>query len=138
MASMLGKRKRRTPEITKKDREQSEESDSSRLDAQEIFRRHFEAQFKPLPVAQKSSKQVAEEPDDESEKEPDWDGISDDQENGVPVVEHTEAQARTAAMSKEELKSFMVISVSHYLDNANQNPEFEAPQIYSSSLCSAR
>ena len=41
-------------------------------------------------------------------KNPDWGGISDNEETEVQVVEHTEAQARTAAMSKEELKSFMV------------------------------
>jgi hypothetical protein len=110
MASLLGKRKRRAPEAPKIERrEESEESDASELDAQEIFRRHFEAQFKPLPVAQKSSKPAAEEVADESEEEYNWDGISDDEGNGVQVVEHTEALARTAAMSKEELKSFMVL-----------------------------
>ncbi|PMD24348.1 hypothetical protein NA56DRAFT_34635 [Hyaloscypha hepaticicola] len=94
MASMLGKRKRRAPEATTIERrEESEESDASELDAQEIFRRHFEAQFKPLPAAQISSKPVAKEALDELEEDSDWDGISDDEENGVQVVEHTEAQS---------------------------------------------
>jgi hypothetical protein len=109
MASMLGKRKRRTPEVTREaHREESEESDASELDAQEIFRRHFETQFKPLPVAEKSSYPAAEESADESEESSDWNGISENGETTVQVVEHTEAQPRTAAMSKEELKSFMV------------------------------
>ena len=109
MASMLGKRKRRGREITKKEsREESEGSDASGLDAQEIFRRHFEAQFKPLPVARQPSKPTGEDSADGSEEESDWGGISDNEETEVQVVEHTEAQARTAAMSKEELKSFMV------------------------------
>ncbi|KAE9378730.1 hypothetical protein N431DRAFT_326338 [Stipitochalara longipes BDJ] len=108
MASMLGKRKRRAPESNAKlHTKEDDESDVSGLDAQEIFRRHFEAQFKPLPVAQKGSKPTLEKPADESEEDSDWGGISDIEEAEVQVVEHTEAQARTAAMSKEELKSFM-------------------------------
>jgi hypothetical protein len=110
---MLGKRKRRTPEATEKTRiQKSEKSDVEELDAQEIFRRHFEAQFKPLPAAPKSSKPANEESGDESEEASDWDGISDEKENAVQVVEHTEAQARTAGMSKEELKTFMVFPMS--------------------------
>lgn len=125
MASMLGKRKRRAPEATKIERrEESEESDASELDAQEIFRRHFEAQFKPLPAAQISSKPVAKEALDEPEEDSDWDGILDDEENGVQVVEHTEAQVRTAAMSKEELKSFMVCLPLYYIESTDQILEF--------------
>ena len=106
---MLGKRKRRAPESGNTGvRGQSDGSDTSELDAQEIFRRHFETQFKPLPNAQPASRLPVEESDDDSEEESDWGGISDDQETEVQVVEHTEAQARTAAMSKEELKAFMV------------------------------
>jgi hypothetical protein len=138
MASMLGKRKRRTIEISKGDRDESGESDASGLDVQEIFRRHFEAQFKPLPAAQKSLKPVAEESADESEEDSDWEGISDDEENAVQVVEHTEAQARAAAMSKEELKSFMVFLFSPDLKISNQSLELQTPQIRSISLRSAR
>jgi hypothetical protein len=112
MATMLGKRKRRVCKVANEDRrERSEESDASELDAQEIFRRHFEAQFKPLPVAQKPTNPVDEEEEDNSEDTSDWDGISDDEENAVQVVEHTDAQSRMAAMSKEELKSFMAFSL---------------------------
>jgi len=127
MASMLGKRKRRTPDIPKGDRDESGESDASGLDAQEIFRRHFETQFTPLPAVQKSLKPVAEESADESEEGSDWEGISEDEENAVQVVEHTEAHARTAAMSKEELKSFMVFLFSAGLKIPNQSLELETP-----------
>lgn len=109
MATMLGKRKRRAPETRMEDhRAGSEDSEASELDAHEIFRRHFEAQFKPLPVAKKPVKPVEEELEDESEEGSDWGGISDGEGNGVQVVEHTDAQSRMAAMSKEELKAFMV------------------------------
>ena len=139
MASMLGKRKRWAPEATKIERrEESEESDASELDAQEIFRRHFEAQFKPLPAAQEPSKAAVEELAEDSEECSDWDGISDDEENGVQVVEHTEAHARTAAMSKEELKSFMVILPLHNIDSTDRTSELKTPQINSISCCAPR
>ena len=109
MPTTLGKRKRRMPKAAEEDqRAGSDEPDDSGLVAQEIFRRHFEAQFKPLPVAQKPAKPVEEEVEDESEDTSDWDGISDNGENDVQVVEHTDAKSQMAAMSKEELKSFMV------------------------------
>ena len=109
MATTLGKRKRAVAETSKNDRrQQREDSSSSELDAQEIFRRHFEAQFKPLPVSMKAVKVIKEAPEDDSEEESDWDGISDIEETAVQVVEHTEAQSRMATMSREELKAFMV------------------------------
>jgi len=107
MATLLGKRKRREAVAPVADKRQHSEDSEALEDAQEIFRRHFEAQFKPLPVAKKPI-QVIEEPKDDSEEESDWDGISETEEDGVQVVEHTDAQIRMAAMSKEELKSFMV------------------------------
>jgi len=54
MAMTLGKRKRQIVETYKEDqREGSDDSGSAELDAQELFRRHFEAKFKPLPVVKK-------------------------------------------------------------------------------------
>lgn len=115
MAPTLGKRKRLAAGTVKDDgREGSEGSGSSEVDAQELFRRHFEARFKPLPVVKKAEK-VIEVQEDEFEEESDWDGISEDGEGGVQVVEHTDAQARMALMSKEELKAFMVwLSLPHF------------------------
>ncbi len=106
MSTMLGKRKRREAGVEKENI--SNASDSSEFDAQEIFRRHFEAQFKPLPAIKKQAPIVEDASEDEPDDETDWDGISDDEEDGVQVVEHTDAQARTAGMNKEELKKFMV------------------------------
>ena len=109
MATTLGKRKRRTVETTKEDRRaSSEDSGSLYVDAQELFRRHFEAKFKPLPAVKKAKKLVEEAPEDDSEEASDWDGISDNGEGGVEVVEHTDTQSRKALMSKDELKAFMV------------------------------
>lgn len=109
MAMALGKRKRLIVETYKEDqREGSNDSGSAELDAQELFRRHFEAKFKPLPVVKKVETVLEEVPVDEPEEDSDWDGISDDGGCAVEVVEHTDAQSRIVLMSKEELKAFMV------------------------------
>ncbi|PQE32766.1 swr1-complex 5 protein [Rutstroemia sp. NJR-2017a WRK4] len=93
-------------------------SDSAQtLDPQEIFRRHFEAQFKPLPVIAQNPPPA--NPDLESEEEDedeDWDRLSEssaadedneERNNGVQVVEHVNIDARTVGMSKAELRAFM-------------------------------
>ena len=111
MATHLGKRKRSAADSQKNPRRsESEESGSSNLDAEEIFRRHFEAQFKPLPVVQKLAKQEEDESEDEPSEESEWDGISEPVEERVEIVEHSDTQSRIAAMSKEERKAFMVCS----------------------------
>lgn len=110
MSTNLGKRKRRAPKEAVRAKSESEEPGEEELAAQEIFRRHFEAQFKPLPVVKKP-KIVEEEKAGESEPDSEWDGLSEKEEvedNGVQVVEHRDAQTQMAAMSKEELKAFMV------------------------------
>ncbi|KAF4627506.1 hypothetical protein G7Y89_g10650 [Cudoniella acicularis] len=108
MATNLGKRKRHSKEATKN--EPGSDSDGSsvpEIDAQEIFRRHFETQFKPLPVVIKVSAVEEDVVDEESGDDSEWDGISEAAEDSVEVVEHSDAQSRMAAMSKEELKAFM-------------------------------
>ena len=92
MAPALGKRKRvaaEVPEKRSKVAEESEqESEGEEIDAQEIFRRHFEAQFKPLPEVKKTAKpaqsvaeleDLSEDKDEDEDKDEvgsDWDGIS--------------------------------------------------------------
>ncbi|PQE13073.1 swr1-complex 5 protein [Rutstroemia sp. NJR-2017a BBW] len=115
------------PELENEDEDQDEETSQSEadsdsdsdseqtLDPQEIFRRHFEAQFKPLPVvAQKLNPDL--ESEDQDEDEDDWDGLSEtsaadehteERNNGVQVVEHVNIDARTVGMSRAELRAFM-------------------------------
>jgi hypothetical protein len=115
MVPTLGKRKRETADSSRKARIiGSERSDSLELDAKEIFRRHFEAQFKPLPSIRKPTKVTEQESEDVSEEESEWDGLSEDGDGKVQVIEHTDAQSRMAAMSKEELKTFMVSCSSYH------------------------
>ncbi|RMJ08541.1 hypothetical protein CDV36_011844 [Fusarium kuroshium] len=133
--AVLGKRKARSePSISKED-------------AAAIFRRHFEAQFAPLPGADAESKSKAtkrddededatsvdsdEEDDDEeegSEDDDEWGGLSDDEqseeEEEVPtieVVDHSGAQPpKPTTMSKRELKAFMS---SRPPDQTSRKPE---------------
>jgi hypothetical protein len=109
MAAILGKRKRNSAvtEAVYTDRSH-QRPESPVVDPQEIFRRHFEAQFKPLPQIEKPTERSPEVRSDDSEEESDWEGISDEEENVVTVVEHQHAQSHMAPMSKDELKSFMV------------------------------
>ncbi|KAL7820161.1 hypothetical protein V8C44DRAFT_73603 [Trichoderma aethiopicum] len=119
--AVLGKRKAPEPSI-------------STEDAQEIFRRHFEAQFLPLPEAERKARE--QQDDDDSEEESDgsegeageWGGLSNDEDGSdddeddsdeldddddddsptVEVVDHSVSQApKTSTMSKRELKAFM-------------------------------
>lgn len=118
MATTLGKRKRRTPTaIEDEQSSDSEDSGSLELDAQEIFRRHFEARFKPLPTVQKSVQVAGETPDSDSEEDSEWSGISDEEDTAVQVVEHVNVQSQIATMSKEEIKEFMVSFLPRILDH---------------------
>lgn len=116
MATTLGKRKRRTAKATEDGRQDDEDATLLELKAQEIFRRHFEARFKPLPQVETKAletKAATEKLEVDSEEDSEWGGISDGDEAAVQVVEHTDAQSRIATMSKEEVKSYMVSVVCH-------------------------
>lgn len=108
MAPVLGKRKASVLE-TKETQE----------DAADVFRRHFEAQFKPLKTEQFRRVDQLEEPEDDETSDEDmdeWDGLSEDEDDDeedttptVEVVDHSHSTPQTAAvMSKRELKEFMV------------------------------
>jgi hypothetical protein len=115
MAPTLGKRKR----ITREDLEQpsrspspsSASSDEDGEDMQDIFRRAFEAKFKPLDVEPKKVKTetVVEEDGGESEEESAWSGISSENEdaNGIEVIEYGGSRPTNEKASKAEMKAFM-------------------------------
>lgn len=92
------------------------ESDGEDKEAlQEAFRRAFEARFKPIEEEKPKTgaqteledAQDAELEDEEEDDDDDWDGISEDEEDGVEVVEHTTTAKRERA-DKALLKAFMV------------------------------
>jgi hypothetical protein len=115
MAPNLGKRKR----VTREELEQhsrspspaSESENSDGEDIRDIFRKAFEAKFKPIevePKKQKLGKLVVEE--NELEEESDWSGISSEDE--IPDVEIIDYASKQQAIkdraSKAEMKAFMV------------------------------
>jgi hypothetical protein len=125
MSNPLGKRKRALEGVRVSRKRQevesgsdvSEGSDSESgsedgvLDAQEIFRRHFEAQFEALPEIPKPTPAddgVSDESEEGDEEKEEWRGISEDEGSGVVIVQHTSNGSSTAGMSREELRAFMV------------------------------
>ncbi|KAF2026055.1 hypothetical protein EK21DRAFT_74974 [Setomelanomma holmii] len=111
MALTLGKRKRISREELKRQSRSSslssDSNDSDREDLQAIFRRAFEAKFKPLPVEAKKQKIEEEELKEEEEGEDsDWSGISDD-EDDVEVIEYHDSRLDTDENSKAEMRAFM-------------------------------
>ncbi|KAL7802738.1 hypothetical protein V8C43DRAFT_269277 [Trichoderma afarasin] len=81
--AVLGKRKAPEPTV-------------STEDAQEIFRRHFEAQFLPLPEAKRKAKAVEEEDGSEDDSDGsgseggEWDGLSNEDEDEDEVEDGSE------------------------------------------------
>ncbi|KAM3446189.1 hypothetical protein MY3296_009900 [Beauveria thailandica] len=106
----------------------------SELDAEAIFRRHFEAQFEPLGDEDKAARAQREQDDDDDDDDDDdygdgddgdeWGGFSSDEEERgdgaeedegegeapptVQIIDHSKPQVpKEPKMSKKELKAFM-------------------------------
>ncbi|KAI9166779.1 Protein FAF1 [Paramyrothecium foliicola] len=104
--AVLGKRK-------------ASEQTTSAEEAEEIFRRHFEARFKPLDDEPKAaSTRDDQDAPDSDEEDSEWGGLSGEEDAAaeeeaeqpvvVEVVDHSSSQtSKPAAMSKRELKAFM-------------------------------
>ncbi|KAF1940902.1 hypothetical protein EJ02DRAFT_455574 [Clathrospora elynae] len=108
MAPTLGKRKRITrEELERASRSPSPSSDSGAEDLQAIFRRAFEAKFKPLPAEPKKPKpEVAPAEESEEDGDSDWSGISDT-ENDVEVIEYKDSRHERDEHERAEMKAFM-------------------------------
>jgi hypothetical protein len=111
MAVSLGKRKRPQPKTLEQSEMEEEAQNQQAL--QDIFRKAFEAKFKPLPVVEQ--KPSAEDQDlessDESDEDEDdeWDGFSGDERPTVAVVEHIETSRQSQeGLDKRELRAFLV------------------------------
>jgi hypothetical protein len=114
MAPALGKRKRISrAELEKPSRSPSPSSDSGESggeDLQAIFRRAFEAKFKPLPVEPKKPKieEVAVQEDEHvnEEEDTDWAGLSDEGD-GVEIIEFKDTRLDEDDTAKAEMRAFM-------------------------------
>lgn len=114
MAPTNGKRKRITrEELEQASRSSSPSSNSGESDAealQDIFRRAFEAKFKPLPVEAKKPRLEEKEEEiqaEEEEEESCWSGISEDEDNDVEVIEYQDPRLNPDDTSRAEMKAFM-------------------------------
>ena len=78
MAPALGKRKLQSKRKIRDTESDSEESSGSQNeDVQDVFRRHFEARFKPLPTVEKAAKVVKHAVTDGNEEDSEWGGLSE-------------------------------------------------------------
>lgn len=109
---MIGKRKRDT---AVKPADPVEPSSPPEDNAQDVFRKYFEAQFKPLdlPSVQTADDEESEDLSEEDElvSESEWSGLDDegDKEPTVQVVEHKNARVDPDdIMDKKARKAFMV------------------------------
>lgn len=125
--AVLGKRKAPDPSV-------------SEHDAEDIFRRHFEAQFAPIDAAAptKAAAEVGSDEEEEEEEDAEWGGLSDEDDDddgiedeeeededtddadgrggsvAVEVVDYSKSQIpKPVAMSKRELKAFMVRAINY-------------------------
>lgn len=118
MPSTTGKRKRDTAVVSRSTK--TKEASPPPIDnAQDIFRKYFEAQFEPIEPPKPDAD--PEEDEDEIDEEElsdaegsDWDGISGEEEEDsdeesyeVEIVEHKDAK-RDDLMDKKARKAFMV------------------------------
>lgn len=116
---MIGKRKREVavaPKRTKPTQEKRASSTADDDDKQAIFRKYFEAQFKPLdekliqPI--RPTMPESEEEDDLDEDESEWEGLDEEDDTPrVEVIEHTDTGRRNSIdelFNKKDLKAFMV------------------------------
>jgi len=110
--STLGKRKRAATPVVKSSTPKMQASEDNVADLQDIFRRAFEAKFKPLPAERKKTTQgedIGSDEDEEIHEDDDWDGLSEHEEEDVPKVQVVEVGAVTAPeLSRAEMKAFMV------------------------------
>jgi hypothetical protein len=100
----LGKRKRITRERLEQTSKNNEASDDE--DVHDLFRRAFEAKFKPLDIEPKKPK-VTETTEDDEEA---WSGISsaeEEEQDTVQVIQHTSAHPKHERLSKAEARAFM-------------------------------
>jgi hypothetical protein len=112
MAVSLGKRKRSQPkELNLTEESPNIDSAQDQESLQEIFRKHFEARFKPLPVAERKPdlENISSDESEQEEYGDEWGGFSGDEKPAVAIIEHIETTRHTEeSMDKRELRAFLV------------------------------
>jgi hypothetical protein len=112
------KRKRDTAVVSRSTKTK-EASPPPADNAQDIFRKYFEAQFEPIEPSKPDTDSEEDEGEDDDEElsdaeGSDWDGLSGKEEDSdeesyeVEIVEHKDAQRTDDLMDKKARKAFMV------------------------------
>lgn len=111
MSATLGKRKRPSGTVRAAQSEDikngSDDLDDQRR-VQEIFKKHFEARYKPLPVEKINEPDLDEQSDVPSSDDEAWSGFSSEEEPPVVEVDHANSIDVKPGSSKDEWKAFMV------------------------------
>jgi 5-methylcytosine-specific restriction endonuclease McrBC regulatory subunit McrC len=112
MSTKLGKRKRQVIASVKQDAEDTRDEEATRA----LFQRAFEKKFKalaakPLNTNTKSSKVEVEV--ESGSQESDWEGLSDESEDAVQIVDYTHANERTddSAVADKSLEKLFMVSL---------------------------
>ncbi|KAI9749794.1 MAG: hypothetical protein M4579_006729 [Chaenotheca gracillima] len=114
-SKMVGKRKREGPPASGNTVSEDQSSPNPATeDASDIFRKYFEAQFKPLEL-QPQPLEHADQDDGslpDSDQNSEWSGFSEDEDvKNVEIIDYSVSSTREEdrEKSKEELKAFMVL-----------------------------
>ncbi|KAL0931893.1 uncharacterized protein CTRU02_212846 [Colletotrichum truncatum] len=158
MASVLGKRKapssaKATTSATKKSgkitsrkpaatsvaakkkavkEDEQKKDDSAIADAQDIFRRHFEAAFKPLPETKRKTKKakvVVESDDDEDEEEEEEDEDDTDGDEDEDPDEDVGADGEEAGEEWDGLSGDGTSIVQHSMEDDSGEDEDDTPVV---------
>lgn len=148
---MVVKRKRDTSVVSRS--KKAEGSSPPPADnAQDIFRKYFEAQFEPIEATPVKASEVSESEEDdedynsedldgESDSEEGWDGLSEEEEDDEPkveVVEHKDASADgDELMQKQARKAFLVRNFSP-LNFSDYKLTCKFPERYSFLRCTSK
>ena len=110
----LGKRKRRDELEDPEDAGLGSNGDN--VDLQTLLRQHFETKFRPLvPTSLPVNIPTVARSQSTSEGEiSDWNGLSEEEDNGPEVIELEASRTSSDDVPTEELRSFMVITHSQF------------------------
>ena len=114
MSTVKRVRKRRIDTSEEGQQHQVTPDDIDSPDLQALFKKHFEAQFEPLPekiFSLPSSSKNTEEAEDESndcDLCSTWEGLSDEDKPAPKLIQHGTSETAIPIMTNEEYKTFMV------------------------------
>jgi hypothetical protein len=108
MSVALGKRKRSVRPAKSDDVKNGSDDSDDQKRIKELFKKHFEAKYKPLPVEKTDVSELETESDASGSDDEAWSGFSEEDEPEVVEVDHASIVDVKPGSSKDEWKAFMV------------------------------